>query len=411
MSPDLDWLYAPAATVDLEAREAAIGRQGELTKPPGSLGRLEDIAIQLAALQGRAQPALARVRIVVFAADHGIAAAGVSAFPQAVTAQMIANMAAGGAAISVLAQQIGAEIELINLGTVAPVPAHPLIRQAVIAAATANLAEAPAMSREQLAQALAEGAAAVERARAAGAELFIAGEMGIGNTTAATALTCALLGLPVAQLVGPGTGLDRAGIERKQALIEQALALHGGPLAGPLEHPLNGPLDALPRDPLNDPLDALPHDPLNARLDSSLNNPAPAASKAPGKASLQAPIKALADLGGFEIAAMAGAYVACAQQRLPMLIDGFISSAAALVATRICPGAADWMLLAHASAEPGHRAMVEAIGARPLLDLGMRLGEGSGAATAVPLLRLACALHAQMATFAEAGVAARDHSA
>ncbi|MFP4076441.1 MAG: nicotinate-nucleotide--dimethylbenzimidazole phosphoribosyltransferase, partial [Halochromatium sp.] len=133
--------------------------------------------------------------------------------------------------------------------------------------------------------------------------------------------------------------------------------------------------------------------------------------KAPGKASLQAPIKALADLGGFEIAAMAGAYVACAQQRLPMLIDGFISSAAALVATRICPGAADWMLLAHASAEPGHRAMVEAIGARPLLDLGMRLGEGSGAATAVPLLRLACALHAQMATFAEAGVAARDHSA
>ncbi|WP_242513271.1 nicotinate-nucleotide--dimethylbenzimidazole phosphoribosyltransferase [Halochromatium salexigens] len=353
MDPRFDWLHASAAAVDLEAREAAISRQGELTKPPGSLGRLEDIAIQLAALQGRAQPALEQVRIVIFAADHGIASAGVSAFPQAVTAQMIANMAAGGAAISVLARQIGASIELIDLGTVAPVPAHPLIRQAVIAASTANLAEAPAMSAEQLAQALAEGAAALERARAAGAELFIAGEMGIGNTTAATALTCALLGLPASSLVGPGTGLDRGGLARKQALIEQALALHRDSLADPTE----------------------------------------------------APIQALAHLGGFEIAAMAGAYVACAQQRVPMLIDGFISSAAALVASRICPGAADWMLLAHASAEPGHQAMVQALGLRPLLDLGMRLGEGSGAAAAVPLLRLACDLHAQMATFAEAGVA------
>lgn len=352
LNTDLDWLRAPAAKVDLEAREAALGRQAELTKPPGSLGRLEEIAIQLAALQGRAQPALEQVRIVIFAADHGVASAGVSAFPQAVTAQMIANMAAGGAAISVLARQIDAALELVNLGTVAPVPAHPLIRQAVIAASTANLAEEPAMSAAQLAQALAEGAAALQRARAAGVELFIAGEMGIGNTTAATALTCALLGLPASDLVGPGTGLDRGGVARKRTLIEQALALHRDQLADPIE--------------------------------------------------------ALARLGGFEIAAMAGAYVACAQQRVPMLIDGFISSAAALVASRICPGAADWMLLAHASAEPGHRAMAEALGLRPLLDLGMRLGEGSGAAAAVPLLRLACDLHAQMATFAEAGVAPKD---
>ncbi len=355
MDPRFDWLRAPAAGVDLGAREAAISRQGELTKPPGSLGRLEDIAIQLATLQGRPQPALEQVQIVVFAADHGIAGAGVSAFPQAVTAQMIANMAAGGAAISVLAREIGAGIELVNLGTVAPVPADPRIRQAVIAAATANLSEAPAMSSAQLAQAFAEGAAAVQRARSAGAELFIAGEMGIGNTSSATALTCALLGLPVAQLVGPGTGLDRGGIERKQALIEQALALH--------------------RDQLADPISTLEH------------------------------------LGGFEIAAMAGAYVACAQQRLPMLIDGFISTAAALFASRICLGAADWMLLAHASAEPGHRLMIEAIGLSPLLDLRMRLGEGSGAAAAVPLLRLACSLHAQMATFAEAGVATRGDRA
>jgi len=337
LDPRFDWLHAPAARVDLVAREAAISRQGELTKPPGS--------------QGRQQPTLEKVQIIVFAADHGVASAGVSAFPQEVTAQMIANMAAGGAAITVLARQIGAAIELVNLGTVAPVPEHPLVRRAVIAAGTANLAEAPAMSASQLAQALAEGAAAVQRASAAGAELFIAGEMGIGNTTAATALSCALLGLPAADLVGPGTGLDRGGIERKQQLIEHALALH--------------------RDQLADPTSILAH------------------------------------LGGFEIAAMAGAYVACAQQGLPMLIDGFISSSAALAASRICPAAVDWMLLAHASAEPGHRAMAEAMGLRPLLDLGMRLGEGSGAAAAVPLLRLACSLHAQMATFAEAGVAAK----
>ncbi len=371
MNLDLDWLQAPAAAVDLHAREAAISRQGELTKPPGSLGRLEDIAIQLAALQGRAQPALEQVQIVVFAADHGIAAAGVSAFPQAVTAQMIANMAAGGAAISVLARQIGAGIELVNLGTVAPVAAHPLIREAVIAASTANLAEEPAMSTEQLGLALAEGAAAAQRARAAGTDLFIAGEMGIGNTTAATALTCALLGLPAVDLVGPGTGLDRGGIERKRLLIDRALARH--------------------RDQLQ------------------LDTPSLATTAAPVEVSIarsfEMTTNALTQLGGFEIAAMAGAYVACAQHGVPMLIDGFISSAAALAASRLCPGAADWMLLAHASAEPGHRAMVEAIGLRPLLDLGMRLGEGSGAAAAVPLLRLACALHAQMATFAEAGVA------
>lgn len=346
------WCRAPAAPVDLDAREAAVARQGVLTKPPGALGRLEEIAIRLAALQRRERPAVERVWISVFAADHGVASAGVSAFPQAVTAQMIANMAAGGAAISVLARRVGADIELINLGTVAPVASHPMIRDAVVASSTANLAEGPAMSAGQLDQALAEGAAAVARARAAGAELFIAGEMGIGNTTAATALAAGLLGLPGAALAGPGTGLDSGGVARKAELIDTALNRHADQL----------------------------HDPLSA----------------------------LACLGGFEIAAMAGAYVACAQQGLPLLVDGFISSAAALVATRLCPGSADWMLLAHASAEPGHRALVEALGSRPLLDLGMRLGEGSGAAAAVPLLRLACQLHGEMATFGEAGVAEKE---
>lgn len=348
MTDDSDWFRAPAAPVDLAAREAAVARQAELTKPPGALGGLEDVAIRLAALQGRAQPEIHRPWISVFAADHGVAASGVSAFPQAVTAQMVGNMAAGGAAISVLAHAIGAELELIDLGTVAAVPAHPRIRSAVIAPGTADLAAGPAMSMAELRRALAEGAAAVARARDAGADLFIGGEMGIGNTTAAAALGCALTGGAAAELVGPGTGLDAAGVARKRAVIERALALHRGHVGDPAA--------------------------------------------------------ALARLGGFEIAAMTGACIACAQQRVPVLLDGFISTAAALAAARLCPGANDWMLLAHASAEPGHRILAETLALRPLLDLGMRLGEGSGAASAVPLLRLACALHAGMATFAEAGV-------
>lgn len=349
MSRDKDWVSHPAASLDGPARQAATERQAQLTKPPGALGRLEDVVLRLAAMQGSATPSLAQVHICVFAADHGVAANGVSAFPQAVTAQMVANMARGGAAISVLAERLGAELELVDLGTVAPVPAHPAIQSAVIAPGTANLAREPAMTAAQRDLALAEGRAAVVRVFAAGADLFIGGEMGIGSTTSASALACALLAQPASALVGPGTGLDVVGVARKQAIIEQALTLHGPYLADP-------------------------------RL-------------------------ALMRLGGFEIAALTGAYVACAQRGLAMLVDGFISSVAALAATRLCAGASDWMLLAHASAEPGHRLVVQALDQQPLLDLGMRLGEGSGAAIAVPLLRLACELHTGMATFAEAGVA------
>jgi nicotinate-nucleotide--dimethylbenzimidazole phosphoribosyltransferase len=357
MNQHNDWIDRPAATLDGAARQAAVERQAQLTKPPGALGRLEDVVLRLAAMQGRTKPSLARVRICVFAADHGVAVEGVSAFPQSVTAQMVANMAAGGAAISVLAEQLGAGLELVDLGTVAPVPTRPAspghvigaVLGAAIGPGTANLAREPAMSPEQLDLALAAGRDAVSRAIATGVDLFIGGEMGIGNTTSASALACALLGQPASALVGPGTGLDAAGVDGKQAVIEQALALHGAHIADPRS--------------------------------------------------------ALRRLGGFEIAALAGAYVACAQRRVPVLVDGFISSVAALAATRLCAGVGDWMFLAHASAEPGHRIVVQALDQQPLLDLGLRLGEGSGAAAALPLLRLACALHAEMATFAEAGVA------
>lgn len=333
---------APDAAIERQAR----ARQAQLTKPAGSLGQLETLAVQLAALQGREAPSVDRVAISVFAADHGVAARGVSAFPQTVTQQMVGNFAAGGAAISVLARALDARLEVVDVGScnAAAVPAG--VVDARIAAGTADLSRGPAMTASQLAQALAAGRAAVERAGKI--DLFIAGDMGIANTTTATALACALLGAAPRELVGPGTGLDAAGVSRKAEVIAEALALHAGHLH-------------------------------NAEA-------------------------ALARLGGFEIAAIAGSYVACAQAGIPVLVDGFIASSAALAAINLNPGVRPWLLFAHRSAEPGHARMLAAMHAEPLIDLGLRLGEASGAAVAVPLLQLVCALHNQMATFASAGV-------
>lgn len=344
----IEWLTIPAALPHAGARQAAETRQSQLTKPPGALGRLEDIAIRLAALQGTEQPCVDRVHIAVFAGDHGVAAEGVSAFPQAVTAEMVKNFARGGAAICVTARALGASLEVINLGTAFDTGTLDGVKDYHLGPGTANFTEAPAMTEHQLACALAAGRHAAERAKLAKAQLFIGGEMGIGNTTAAAALACALLDAPPERLAGPGTGLDAPGVARKAEVIRRALARH--------RHHHGTPLEALRR------------------------------------------------LGGFEIAALTGAYIACAHIALPVLVDGFISSAAALAAARLCPGAGGWFLFAHASAEPGHRTVLDALDARPLLDLGMRLGEGSGAAVAVPLLRMTCALHNGMATFAEAGV-------
>ncbi len=344
----MNWLDTPAAPIDQDLLLAAQARQNNLTKPPGSLGRLEETAIRLAAMQRSEKPAVDRVSIVVFAADHGVAEEGISAFPQAVTAEMIRNFARGGAAISVLARQLDASLEVIDLGTVAELEPMDGVISKRLGPGTANFTQDPAMSEKQFWDALHAGRQAAERARLRGAQLFIGGEMGIGNTTAASALACALLPAPAPLLAGPGTGLDRAGVSHKVRVIERALERH--------------------RDNLSDP------------------------------------VEVLRCLGGFEIAALAGAYVSCAHLGMPVLVDGFISTVAALATSRLCAGAGEWFLYSHTSAEPGHAPILEAIQARPLLDLGMRLGEGSGAATAVPLLRLACALHNQMATFAEAGV-------
>lgn len=348
---NIDWLTVAVAPLNETAQREAEQRQSQLTKPPGALGQLETLAIRLAAMQGTSRPTLERVHIVVFAADHGVAAEGVSAFPQAVTAEMVRNFARGGAAISVLARQLGATLEVLNLGTVVDTGPLAGVRNLNLGPGTANFAKTAAMNAEQLARALHAGRTTVERAKQDHTQLFIGGEMGIGNTTAAAALACTLLDAPPELLAGPGTGLDVHGVTHKKKIIRAALTLHREP-----------------------------------GLDAS---------------------EILRRLGGFEIAALAGSYVACAQLGVPALIDGFIATAAALVATRIRPGSDQWFLYAHASAEPGHACILEALKARPLLDLGMRLGEGSGAAVAVPLLRLACALHNEMATFAEAGVSGK----
>ena len=344
-----DWLHQPCSVPDAAAAARATARQATLTKPPGSLGRLEDIAVQLAALQGRDRPTLERVQVCVFAGDHGVVAQGVSAFAQAVTAQMLRNFVSGGAAVSVLARQLGARLEVVNLGTAVDPGLLPELIDARIAPMTADFTTAPAMTHAQLDAALAAGRDAVQRALAAGARLFIGGEMGIGNTTAAAALACALLGEAPQRLAGLGTGLDAAGVRHKAAVVARALALHAAHCADPLE--------------------------------------------------------ALRRLGGFEIAALTGAAIACAQAGLPLLVDGFIVSAAMLAACRIQPAVRDWLLFGHRSAEAGHERLLRALDAAPLLALDLRLGEASGALAALPLLHLACALHGEMATFSQAGVA------
>ena len=345
-----EWWQDAVAQVDCLALEQAQQRQMQLTKPQGALGRLEQLAIRLAGWQGNACPQLERVWISVFAGDHGVAVEGVSTVPQAVTGQMLRNFANGGAAISVLARQLDATLDLRDLGLAAPLDPLPGVHHLQLAPGSANLLHEPALTTELCRKALQAGRQAVLDAAGQGAQLFIAGEMGIGNTTPACAMASLLLDLPVAALVGPGTGLDAAGLRHKTAVIEAALALHG-----PQCHTA---LDVLQR------------------------------------------------LGGLEIAAIAGAYLAAAQQGIPMLVDGYICSIASLCATRLNPGCREWMLFGHRSAEPGHAAVLAALQAEPLLELEMRLGEGTGAAAAVPLLRLACALHNDMATFAEAAVAA-----
>jgi nicotinate-nucleotide--dimethylbenzimidazole phosphoribosyltransferase len=348
----LDWINQPLAQLNNKAQEEGTQRQGQLTKPPGSLGSLETMAVRLCAMQGRSDPSVDNAQVVVFAGDHGIAAEGVSAFPQVVTGEMVKNFSRGGAAICALARQNNAQFEVVNLGTVVDLPAMDKVIDNTIMAGTANFANQAAMSEEQLGQAIKAGKDAVDRAAANRCTLFIGGDMGIANTTPATALAAWATGQSVTSLVGPGTGLDADGVSHKGRVIEAALATHA--------------------------------------------------------AAMDNPIAALRHLGGLEIAALVGAYIRAAQVGMAILVDGFITTSAAIIAAKVQPEITQWMFFAHASAEPGHAAMMNTIGAETILDLGMRLGEGSGAGVALSILKSACVTHNEMATFAEAAVSEKS---
>ncbi|MEO3998848.1 nicotinate-nucleotide--dimethylbenzimidazole phosphoribosyltransferase [Mesorhizobium sp. CAU 1732] len=333
MTPDsIDAIRALCATLpsaDDAAAQAARARQAVLTKPPGSLGRLETLAIFMAGWQGRSVPALDRIDVLVFAGSHGVTARGVSAFPAEVTAQMVANFAAGGAAINQLARQMGATLRVVPLDIDRP---------------TADFTVEPAMDEIAFLEAVRAGFDAVDPA----AHLICTGEMGIGNTTAAAALSAALFGDGGAEWVGRGTGVDDAGLVRKAQAVDAALALHGETLRDPIE--------------------------------------------------------ALRRVGGRELAAMFGATLAARLHRIPVMLDGFVSTAASAPLARITDGGLDHAIAGHVSAEAQHRKLLDRLSLEPLLDLGMRLGEGSGGCVAIGIVRAALACHAGMATFAEAGV-------
>ena len=338
--------------IDAIAQNAARARQDQLTKPTGSLGQLEDLSVQLAAITGQLKPSLARKAVVVMAGDHGVAHEGVSAYPAEVTPQMVLNFLHGGAAINVLARQANARVIVVDVGVNADFDPMPGLERRKVARGTQNMVRGPAMTRAQAEEAIAIGLDIVEEEFAKGLDVIATGDMGIGNTTPSAAICAVMTGLPVAQVTGRGTGVDDAGLQHKVSLIERALEMN--------------------QPDRSDPLDVL------------------------------------SKVGGLEIAGLAGVIIGGAAHRLPVVIDGFISGAAALIAAALVPEVKPYLIAAHQSVEIGHRAMLEHLGLRPLLNLNLRLGEGTGAALAFNLIEAAVRILNEMATFAEAGVSDKE---
>ncbi|HET6696574.1 MAG TPA: nicotinate-nucleotide--dimethylbenzimidazole phosphoribosyltransferase [Gaiellaceae bacterium] len=343
----LDALLARIGPVDAAAGRAAQDALDRKTKPRGSLGELERLACRMAAIRGTASPGRLRSGVVLAAGDHGYAARGVSAYPQEVTGQMLANFAAGGAAVNVLARETGAHLLVVDAGVASPVE-HPEIRSHRLGPGTADATEGPAMTAEQALAGLATGAGLAEELAADGFGIVATGDMGIGNTTAAAAVCAALVPADPEAVSGRGTGIDDEGVARKAETVRRALAVN-----------------------VVEPDD---------------------------------PVGVLAAVGGFELAVLAGVCLSAAAEGCVVLLDGFVTGAAALVAARLAPAAADRMVASHLSPEPGHALVLAELGLRPLLDLGLRLGEGSGALLALPLVDASLALLADMATFDAAGV-------
>ncbi|MFL6011036.1 MAG: nicotinate-nucleotide--dimethylbenzimidazole phosphoribosyltransferase [Gaiellaceae bacterium] len=334
MTTLLETTVARINAVDGDAAAEAQRALDSKTKPRRSLGRLEEVASRVAGIRRTPAPGRLQMAVIVAAADHGVAAEGVSAYPAEVTQQMLANFDAGGAAVSVLARVAGAQVRVVDAGVGAP---------------TANIATGPAMTTAAARHWLEQGIAGADELAADGAGIVALGEMGIANSTSAAALTAALLGLEPERVCGRGTGLDDAGLEHKIEVVRKALGANEGIERGD-------------------------------------------------------PVAVLAAFGGFEVAFLAGVSLGAAANRLVVVVDGFISAAAALVAVRLAPAVAETMIAAHLSPEPGHRPVLDALGLEPLLDLGLRLGEGSGATLCLPLIDAALALLDEMASFASAGV-------
>jgi nicotinate-nucleotide--dimethylbenzimidazole phosphoribosyltransferase len=325
-------------------------RLHSLTKPPGSLGRLELLAARLSGISGLMPPPLGAKAVIVMAADHGVCEEGVSAFPQAVTEQMVLNFVSGGAAVNVFAKHAGADVICVDMGVAAEL-SHPALLARKIGYGTANMAHGPAMTESQAEQAVMAGIELVEQLAGRGVRLIAVGEMGIGNTTSAAALACALLGVSPEAAVGRGTGIDDAGLARKRDAVKRALEVNA------------------------------------VRADDAFD--------------------ALAKVGGFEIAGMVGVCLGAGRFRVPVIIDGYISTAAALVASRLSPHASSYWIASHRSEEPGHGIVLDALGLEPMLELGMRLGEGTGAALCMRIVEAGADVLGSMATFDSAGISGK----
>lgn len=340
--------------LDKKAMGEARARQDTLTKPPGSLGRLEELSIRLAGMQGKARPDIVKKAMITMAADHGVVDERVGNWPREVTAQMVANFLRGGAGINVLARQVGASIIFVDMGIASDLKPDPqlIIRKAGYG--TKNMCLGPAMTPAQAVQAVETGIEIVNSEADKGLDIVGTGDMGIGNTTASSAVFAALTGRPAGEVTGRGTGLSDAQLAHKVDVIKRAL---------------------------------------------KTNHPDP--SK---------PLEVLAKVGGFEIGGLAGVVIGAAARRIPVVIDGFISGAASLIATALVPGAKDYIIAAHVSAEAGHPAMLQHMGLKPLLNLDMRLGEGTGAALGIFIAEAAARTLNEMATFTEAGVSEGDEA-
>jgi nicotinate-nucleotide--dimethylbenzimidazole phosphoribosyltransferase len=348
MADSLDRVLTAIKPLDSSAMAAAQQRQNSLTKPHGSLGRLEELSIQIAGIRGEASPKLKHKTIITMAADHGVAMKGVSLYPQEVTRQMVLNFLHGGAAINILASQIGARVVVVDMGVLGGFPPLPGLSCKMIDFGTKDMTQGPAMNRQQATDAIQAGIQIVEAEISKGLDIIGVGDMGIGNTTASSAIFAAISGQPVKKVTGRGTGINDKHLAYKVDVIKKAL---------------------------------------------SLNKPNP-----------KDPIDVLAKVGGFEIGGLAGVILAGAAHRIPVVVDGFISGAAALIATGLSPQVRDYLIAAHISAEAGHELLLHFLGLRSLLNMNMRLGEGTGAALGIFLAEAAVNTLNQMATFSEAGV-------